>query len=128
MRLLAGGTACPSSALASEGADPCLKAPKYPEYSAKSQVAMHSKTPLGLELSGHAQAKSGTRPSLSEKSRRLLRWGVLVARNFPIMIKTIMSLMNLYQIMAHSGFPQIPMGGHSFVSLLAFVSVSRTPK
>lgn len=45
------GTVCPSSALASEhlrGADPCLKTPKYPESSAKPQLVMHSKTPLGF--------------------------------------------------------------------------------
>ena len=41
----------PPTALAigsSEAADPCPKAPKYPEHSAKSQVVMHNETRLGI--------------------------------------------------------------------------------
>ena len=54
MRLLAGGTVCPSSALVSEAADPYLKAQKYPalpkELPSHSslQVILHNHDALGL--------------------------------------------------------------------------------
>lgn len=82
--------------MVSEAADPCPKAPKYPEYSAKSCshrslcTARHlwdfDLLHLGIldeRSCNNLQRQSGIECKLSKEELLLALWGVLVGRNFP---------------------------------------------
>lgn len=68
---------------AGEGADPCLKTPKYPESSAKPQLVMHSKTPLGFGWVVKHKASLVRDGFCLRKSGCLLVGASWSVRNFP---------------------------------------------